>query len=43
MEVQAGVKTDSEVRIVRGWKLFMALSRMLLRRPGLEVSSLRAS
>ena len=34
MEVQAGIETDSEVRIVRGWKLFMALPRMLLRRPG---------
>ena len=34
MEVQAGIETDSAARIVRGWKLFMALPRMLLHRPG---------
>ena len=33
-EVQAGIERDSEIRIVRGWKLFMALPRMLLHRPG---------
>ena len=41
MEVQAGIETDSAVRIVRGWGLFMALPRKLLHRP--KVSLQRAN
>ena len=33
-EILEGMKANSEVRTVRGWKLFLVLPRMMLFRPG---------